>query len=48
MNEDLIHAIGFWTIRLALVAAAIYFLTKGNPDYAMGCAVGVGFTFLFD
>lgn len=46
MNQ-LIEIIGLWLIRLALVGAAIYFLAKGEPNYAYGCGVGVFLTFIF-
>lgn len=46
MNQ-LIETIGIWLIRLALVGAAIYFLAKGEPNYAYGCGLGALITFLF-
>jgi len=47
MNKNLIELISIWLIRLALVGAAIYFLTQGKPDYALGCGVGVFFTIIW-
>jgi len=46
MNQ-LIETIGIWLLRLLLAGAAIYFLTQGKHDYALGCGVGVFLTFLY-
>jgi len=48
MDRKTINLIGFWVIRLTLVGTGIFFLAKGNSDYALGCGMAVLMTFVYE
>lgn len=48
MDKELINTIGFWVLRIIVAITGIYFLTKGNSDYALSCGAALALTFIYE